>query len=114
MALLQLGMHRLEMLESIQGADPSDTQRITKIAVAARNGSKEAQELLVNELKGVTDAGYESGMLTRPQRRTKVVGNSLIDEDTGGVIYQAPASTNNALTTDEKNYDRYVAQTETQ
>lgn len=61
--IVELGMNRLQNLQQLGAEDPSDTQRLTQLAIAARNGSEEARELLRNELTSTVNIGRATGML---------------------------------------------------
>ena len=87
--LVSLGMNRLESLRNFPDADPSDTQRLTQLAVAARNGSEEARDLLKSELSTAVDLGRALGVLQEPEIDTKVVGNFLVNDQTGAVVFDA-------------------------
>lgn len=65
--LIKLGINRLQLLQNYPDADPSDTQRITQLAIAAKNGSEEAAELLVGELSSAVQVGMDLGVLERPE-----------------------------------------------
>jgi hypothetical protein len=65
--VVQLGVNRLELLQNFPDADPSDTQRITQLALAARNGNEEAAELVKDELKTAVDIGRSLGIIATPE-----------------------------------------------
>ena len=67
--IVELGMNRLQNLQQLGAEDPSDTQRLTQLAIAARNGSEEARELLRNELTSAVNIGRATGMLEAPERQ---------------------------------------------
>lgn len=83
--VIQVGIKRLQGLQSFPDADPSDTQRLVQLAVAARNGEEEAGELLKKELEATVEMGIASGTLEAPQ--SKVVGSVLVDDRTGEPIF---------------------------
>lgn len=60
--LIQFGGQRIQVLQAM-GGDPSDTQRLTQLAMAARNGSDEAKDLLKNELEAAVEIGRGMGIL---------------------------------------------------
>lgn len=84
--LVQFGQQRIGVL-SAMGANPEDTQRLTQLAIAARNGSEEAETLLRDELETTVSIGRGMGILETPKRDSKVVGKSLVDPQTGDVIF---------------------------
>lgn len=86
-SVAQLGMNRLQSLQNFPDADPSGTQTVTKLALAARNGNEEAQQLLKEELESTVEIGRSRGILERPERDTKVVGGDLVDAGSGEVVY---------------------------
>lgn len=65
--VVRLGLNRLQMLKQMSAQDPSidpsDTQRITQLAIAAKNGSEEALENLRGELTSTVDVGKSIGVL---------------------------------------------------
>lgn len=84
--IINLGVNRLELLKNFPDADPTDTQTIVQLSIAAKNGEERAKELLTNELDTKVQMGEAYGYLQRP--KTKVVGKSLVTED-GKEIYSA-------------------------
>jgi hypothetical protein len=64
---VQLGLNRLKGLEQLSqqfpDIDPSDTQRVTQLAIAARNGDEEALEHLTAELESTVQVGKALGIL---------------------------------------------------
>ena len=64
--LRKLGVNRLESLQ-IMGGDPSDTQRLMKLGIAAGNGSKEAEKLLRKELDSTLSLGKAMGLIAPPE-----------------------------------------------
>jgi len=84
--LLALGMNRLQSLQGFPGADPSDTQRLTQLAVAAKNGSEEAEELLRSELETAVSTGKALGILQEPELIKLGKGDRLIDPVTNEEI----------------------------
>lgn len=66
--VIKLGINRLQLLKNFPDADPSDTQRVTQLAIAAKNGSEEAAELLEGELSSAVQVGMDLGVLERPER----------------------------------------------
>ncbi len=79
--VIKLGINRLELLKNYPDADPSDTQRITQLAIAAKNGSEEAAELLEAELSSATQAGMDLGIIQRPKRAAAVTDAGKLAQD---------------------------------
>lgn len=69
--VVQLGINRLQGLQQLSqmfpDIDPSDTQRLTQLAVAARNGEEEAEELLRAELESTVEVGKALGIIEAPK-----------------------------------------------
>jgi len=66
-SVIKLGLGRLKLLQNFPGADPSDTQRLTQLAVAAKNGSEEAADLLNKELRSTVEIGKGLGIIQTPK-----------------------------------------------
>lgn len=70
-AVVSLGVQRLQALKQMSQFDPSinpaDTQRVTQLAIAARNGEEEAKKLLRDELSATVEAGRAMGILETPK-----------------------------------------------
>lgn len=70
-AVVQLGVNRLQGLQQLAqqfpDIDPSDTQRVTQLAIAARNGDEEALEHLTGELEQAVQIGQAIGVLEAPE-----------------------------------------------
>ena len=60
--IVKLGITRLTMLQGLN-ADPAETQRVLKIAIAARNGNDEAKALLKGSLDSAVKVGTATGVL---------------------------------------------------
>ena len=89
-ALSQFGMDRLLKLQQLGAQDPSDTQRMTRLALAARNGSEEAKQLLKDELETVVSIGRATGRLDRPARAQGATDLGKAREDlNSGLIDEA-------------------------
>lgn len=102
-SVLSLATNRLQSLQQFPDADPSGTQTVTKLALAARNGNEEAQQLLKEELESAVEIGRSRGYLERPERDTKVVGDALVDTSTGEEVYRSSQGGQvSTLSTDEK------------
>lgn len=69
-ALISLGINRAQNLKNFPDADLSDTQTVTQLAIAARNGDEEAASLLIGELKGFVRDGQTRGYLEKPEEKT--------------------------------------------
>jgi len=69
--VVKLGINRLQGLQQLSqqfpDIDPSDTQRLTQLAVAARNGDDEAKELFMAEVEGAVITGQALGILEAPE-----------------------------------------------
>lgn len=86
--VVQLGMNRAALLRNFPDANPEDTQRLTKLAVAARNGDEEAEKLLRDELETTVEMGRAYGILERPERLS---GSNLVEvtePGTGRTVYR--------------------------
>ena len=105
--LIQLGAQRSQVL-SAMGADPSDTQRMTQLAIAARNGSEEAADFLRGELQTAVQIGEGMGIIPKPSTSSKVVGNVLVDDQTGEVMFDARGQEKRDHTQDENGILRYT------
>jgi len=70
-ALRDFGLSRLRSLQQFPGADPSDTQRLFKLSIAAGKGNKEAERLLRNELKSIVAQGEALGLLQDPASKKR-------------------------------------------
>ena len=79
--IVELGMNRLQNLQQLGAEDPSDTQRLTQLAIAARNGSEEARELLRNELTSTVNIGRATGMLEAPERQNAATAMGELQQD---------------------------------
>jgi hypothetical protein len=75
---LKLGSQRLQLLQNFPDADPSDTQRLMQLGVAAKNGSKQAAELLKAELETTVDLGRELGIIEMKGPQV-VPGSSIVN-----------------------------------
>lgn len=110
--VVMLGMNRLQALKQLSSQfpdiDPSDTQRITQLAIAAKNGSEEAEELLRGELSTIVELGQSYGILQAPEASTKVVGNYLVDDKTGKVVFDASQEGPRERAQDQNGVLRYI------
>lgn len=70
--------NRLELLQQFPDADPSDTLTLLELGVQAQRGSKQAQELLKQELESAVEVGRAYGVLEAPKREI-VPGSSVIN-----------------------------------
>lgn len=102
--VLSLAVNRLETLKNFPDADPSDSQRIAQLSIAARNGDEQAQKLLKQELGAIVNQGQAFGYLQAPKKsESKVVGagDALVSE-TGEELYRAPEAPKKPSQRDEK------------
>jgi hypothetical protein len=91
--VVQLGINRLQMLKQLSQQDPtidpSDTQRVTQLAIAARNGDEEALELLKGELSNTVQVGQAIGVLQAPAApeivpASNIVNGQVVTRDSAG------------------------------
>lgn len=80
-SVIKLGINRLQLLQQFPDADPSDTQRVTQLAIAARNGSEEAAELLEGELASAVQIGQSLGVIEQPERSPAVTDQGKLAQD---------------------------------
>lgn len=90
--IISLANDRLELLQTFDDADPSDTMRILENAMAAKAGDPIAISNLAKELTSAASVGYASGILKKPEVESVVVNDNLVDKRTGDIIYQAPVA----------------------
>ena len=90
--IISLANDRLELLQTFDDPDPSDTMRILENAMAAKAGDPIAISNLAKELTSAASVGYASGILKRPEVESVVVNGNLVDKRTGDIIYQAPVA----------------------
>jgi hypothetical protein len=90
--VVQLGLQRLQALKQLSqfdpSIDPSDTQRVTRLALAARNGDEEAMTNLRGELANTVEIGKSIGVLEMPQ--DEIIPASAISP-TGQVGFRSPS-----------------------
>jgi hypothetical protein len=87
--VIKLGVNRLQGLQQFPDADPSDTQRVTQLAVAARNGDEEALELLTAELESAVSVGQAIGVLEAPKAAQGATDLGKLKQDlNAGLISQ--------------------------
>ena len=79
--LMELGMTRLQGLRGLGAEDPSDTQRLMQLALAARNGSVDAEELLRGELENTVSVGRALGVLETPEPPTPLTEVAKLNRD---------------------------------
>ena len=92
--IVRLTEDRLQMLDTFPDADPSDTMRIRENAMSAISGDPNALRQLALELTGARSTGMALGILKPPeQERGVVVGDNLVGQNTGRVMYQSPTET---------------------
>jgi len=96
--VIQLGINRLQLLKQLSqfdpSIDPSDTQRVTQLALAARNGDEEAKELLRGELASTVQVGQAIGVIEPEQ--DEIIPNSSVSE-TGQVMVRSPGGAIKAM-----------------
>lgn len=85
--IVQLGMNRLQLLQGFPDANPEDTQRIMHLALAARNGSEEAQGLLKDELTTTVETGRAIGILQKPE--SELIASADITD--GQIVERSPS-----------------------
>jgi len=71
--IINLANDRLEILQTFDDADPSDTMRILENAMAAKAGDPIALRNLATELTGAASAGRAMGILQAPEEDTRVL-----------------------------------------
>lgn len=87
--VVNLGMMRLDLLQNFPDADPSDTRRVTQLALAARNGSREAADLLKAELTNAVEIGRSIGVLETPKPAQGATDQGKLQQDlNAGLITQ--------------------------
>jgi hypothetical protein len=86
--VISMGLQRLHSLQKL-GVDPSDTQRLTSLAVAAKNGSQEAISHLKSELDSAVHFGIAEGVI-QPPETFKLGKNEVIKDSTGRTIADNP------------------------
>lgn len=90
--LVTLGMNRLQSLSQLGAEDPTDTQRLTQLALAARNGNEEAEDLLRAELSSTVSLGRATGALQDPDIPKGASDVGKIEQDlAAGLIDQEQA-----------------------
>lgn len=88
-SVVKLGVNRLQLLQQFPDANPEDTQRLTQLAVAAKNGSEEAKELLRAELEGTVNMGRALGVLPTPKAAEGATDLGKLKQDlNAGLITQ--------------------------
>ena len=91
--IINLANDRLEILQTFDDADPSDTMRILQNAMAAKAGDPIALRDLATELTGAASAGRAMGILQAPEADTRVLkpGEQVFRD--GEFQYGVPAET---------------------
>lgn len=87
--IVKLGLTRLTMLKGLN-ADPTETQRVLQIAIAARNGDPEAIRLLKGELNSAVKVGVATGVLKAPEKEDPMIlsKDQVAIDSTGKIIAQ--------------------------
>lgn len=95
--IINLANDRLEILQTFDDADPSDTMRILENAMAAKAGDPIALRNLATELTGAASAGRAMGILQAPQADTRVLkpGEQVFTD--GEFQYGVPAEATEAF-----------------
>lgn len=107
--IVKLGLTRLTMLKGLN-ADPTETQRVLQIAIAARNGDPEAIRLLKGELNSAVKVGVATGVLKAPEKEDPMIlskGQVAIDA-TGKIIAQNVGTEKRETKEDALGVLRYV------
>jgi len=87
--IVKLGLTRLTMLKGLN-ADPTETQRVLQIAIAARNGDPEAIKHLKGELNSAVKVGQATGVLKAPEKEGVTSVNPEYDViDAAGNVIRA-------------------------
>ena len=94
--IINLANDRLEILQTFDDADPSDTMRILENAMAAKAGDPIALRNLATELTGAASAGRAMGILQAPEEDTRVnygLTPSYFEDEQGNIRLAQPSST---------------------
>jgi hypothetical protein len=94
--IINLANDRLEILQTFDDADPSDTMRILENAMAAKAGDPIALRDLATELTGAASAGRAMGILPTPEVDTRVnygLTPSYFEDEQGNIRLAQPSST---------------------
>jgi len=93
--IINLANDRLEILQTFDDADPSDTMRILENAMAAKAGDPIALRDLATELTGAASAGRAMGILQAPEADTRVnygLTPSYFEDEQGNIRLAQPSS----------------------
>lgn len=84
-SVVQLGVNRLESAQQLSVEDMSGTQRLTQLALAARNGNEEAATLFKAEIGSKVNQGRALGLLDDPAapKGATDLGKARQDLDSG-------------------------------
>jgi hypothetical protein len=85
-SFLGLAINRLENLRDYPDADPSDTQRLAKLAIMARNGDEGALNALKGEINALHGQGQAIGAIAKPESDNVVINGQLVNRDTVEVV----------------------------
>jgi hypothetical protein len=94
--IINLANDRLEILQTFDDADPSDTMRILENAIAAKAGDPIARRNLSLELTSAESAGRAMGILQAPEADTRVsygLTPSYFEDEQGNIRLAQPSST---------------------
>jgi len=108
--IVKLGITRLTMLQGLN-ANPAETQRVLKLAIAARNGDPDARRLLKGELDSAVKVGQATGVLKAPEKEDPMIlseGQVAIDS-AGKIIARGDKKTEAAPTQSEFEKTRQTA-----
>lgn len=100
--IVNLGTQRLSLLRQFPGADPSNTQEIVQLAMAAGNGDEQASALLKEMLGTYRILGEEMGVIDRPETPTSRtdLGDIQADLDAGFITPEQADALRSEATTD--------------
>jgi hypothetical protein len=105
--IVKLGITRLTMLQGLN-ANPAETQRVLKLAIAARNGDPDARRHLKGELDSAVKVGVATGVLKAPEKEGVEAVNptfNVINSATGKVLQKGTPEAQDQyrpLTSDEE------------
>jgi hypothetical protein len=107
--IVKLGLTRLTMLQGLN-ADPTETQRVLQIAIAARNGDPEAIRHLKGELDSAVKVGVATGVLKAPEKEDPMIlsKDQVAIDSTGKIIAQNKGTEKRETKEDALGVLRYV------
>jgi hypothetical protein len=91
-------------------ADPTETQRVLQIAIAARNGDPEAIKHLKGELNSAVKVGVATGVLKAPEKEDPMIlsKDQVAIDSTGKIIAQNKGTEKRETKEDALGVLRYV------